>query len=107
MSEIETLWETYDFILLKIANLEDEVSYLLNQNISSNDESFLQKVEELINCYNKQLLTIQEIKSFAEGNDLKIPEARQVAMDVLDELASVTEELKVAMKQNIKKRFDN
>tara|TARA_B100000282_G_C31550075_1_gene407070 strand:+ start:114 stop:437 length:324 start_codon:yes stop_codon:yes gene_type:complete len=107
MSQIETLWETYDFILLKITNLEDEVSYLLDQNISINDESFHQKVQELINCYNKQLLTIQEIKNFAEDNSLEIPEARQVAMDVLDELASVTEELKSAMKQNIKKRFDN
>ena len=107
MSHIETLWQTYDFILNKIVSLEDEISFLLDKNITINDKSFLKKVTELVNSYNKQLLTIREIKSFCDENPTEISEERQVALETLSELERVTEELKYAMSENIKKRFDN
>ena len=107
MSQIETLWETYDFILNKIVSLEDELSYLIDKDIPTNDKVFIKRVSELINSYNKQLLTIREIKSFCDEHPTEVPEERQVALDTLEELEQVTEELKEAMSQNIKKKFDN
>ena len=107
MSKIETLWETYDFILNKIVSLEDEVSHLIDKDIPTNDKVFIKRVAELINSYNKQLLTIKEIKSFCEENPMDVSEERQVALDTLEELEQVTEELKEVMSQNIKKGFDN
>lgn len=107
MSEIETLWQTYDFILNKIVTLEDEMTYLLDKNITINDKSFNKKLQELINSYNKQLFTIQEIKSFCEKNPEEISEERQVALGTLEELEQVTEELKIAMLQNMNNKLED
>lgn len=107
MSKIETLWETYDFILNKIVSLEDEISYLIDQDITGQDKTFIKKVSELINAYNKQLFTIKEIKTFCNEHPTDVSEERQVALDTLEELEQVTLELKEAMSQNIKKKFDN
>tara|TARA_E500000081_G_scaffold153899_1_gene189377 strand:+ start:462 stop:785 length:324 start_codon:yes stop_codon:yes gene_type:complete len=104
MRQIETLWQTYDFILDKIVGLEDNISYLLDKDIAITDKTFDKKLRELINAYNKQLLTIREIKSFCKNNSEEIPEDRQVALDTLEELEEVTEQLKLEMSLNIKNR---
>ena len=104
MSKIETLWQTYDFILNKIVGLEDSISHLLDKDIAITDETFDKKLRELINAYNKQLLTIREIKSFCEKHSEEIPENRQVALDTLEELEEVTEQLKLEMSIHIKNR---
>mgnify|MGYP003685796417 CR=1 FL=1 len=107
MSKIETLWETYDFISNKIVALEDKISHLMDNEGEFKEESFNKDLKKLINAYNKQLLTIREIKCFCKDHPEDISEERQVELDTLEELEDVTEELKLAMTQGIKKRLDN
>lgn len=108
MSKIEILWETYDFILNKIVTLEDKISHLMdNQEGEFEEEVFNKDLKKLINAYGKQLLTLREIKAFCDERPDCVPEGRRVALEMLEELEEVTFELKEAMTQNLKKRFDN
>lgn len=107
MSKIETLWETYDFILNKIVALEDKISHLMDNEGELEEEAFNKDLKKLINAYGKQLLTLREIKTFCDERPDYVPEGRKVALEMLEELEEVTFELKQAMTQNLKKRFDN
>lgn len=111
--QIEILFETYDFVIKNIVELEDEASFYLSSldemselyysedviDISKEDyQDFLneglQALRSLIALYNKHLLTIQEIESI----DLeKLPPERELTKTTLLELKKLTESLKKTM----------
>ena len=100
MSNLEILWETYDFILNKIVSLEDEFSHLMD-NEETDSAKFKKLCVQLNNAYGKQLLTIRELKDFYKNNPQDITKERRVAVETFEELEEVTEELKQVIGENI------
>jgi len=111
--QIEILFETYDFVIKNIVELEDEASFYLSSldemselyysedviDISKEDyQDFLneglQALRSLIALYNKHLLTIQEIESIDLEN---LPPERELTKTTLLELKKLTESLKKTM----------
>jgi hypothetical protein len=112
-SEIETIWETYDFSVTNMLKYEDEATFYLNSldemslyhkgegALDISEEEYLEFLEEglvslkaLISFYNKHLFTIKEIESF----DLRLmPPEREVSEETLSELKSLTINLKESM----------
>lgn len=100
MSNLEILWDTYDFILNKIVSLEDEFSHLID-NAEVDSAKFKKLCTQLNNAYGKQLLTIRELKDFYKNNPKDITKERRVAVETFEELEEVTEELKQVIGENI------
>ena len=117
MSNLEILWETYDFILNKIVRLEDEFCHIMDVESPQEDEEKLKPMTptlsgsgsqgglkktctKLNNSYGKQILTIRELRDFYEKNPADITEERRVAIEAFEELEEVTVELKEAVEEN-------
>ncbi len=110
-SELDLLWDTYDFVLDKVVVLEDEFADLfkqINEQIEKNSKinratkgSFLKNANELKGLYNKQIRTINELRVFYKRNKTDIPRERKVSIDSFEELAQVTEELLSVLNQSL------
>lgn len=110
-SELDLLWDTYDFVLEKVVVLEDEFASLfkqINEQIESLGKinpatkgSFLKNANELKGLYNKQIRTIKELSSFYKKNKANIPPERKVSIDSFEELGQVTEELQSVLNQSL------
>ncbi|MBL69528.1 MAG: hypothetical protein CMO74_13990 [Verrucomicrobiales bacterium] len=117
MSDLETLWDTHDFALSKVAMLEDEYHFLVGQvhdyfaqeagesfEAPINKDDLLSQFNEveqgLDNYYNKQLTTIMELEEFYEENAFSIPPEREVSAASFKELKLVTANLRDALKES-------
>jgi len=117
MSDLETLWETHDFALSKVAMLEDEYHFLVGQvhdyfaqeegesfEAPINKDDLLSQFNEieqgLDNYYNKQITTIMELEDFYKENAFSIPPEREVSAASFRELKLVTVSLRDALKES-------
>jgi hypothetical protein len=98
--ELKMLWKTYDFILHKIVSLEDELSYLIDPKrevLEGHGPKFKKVCAGLVSSYDKQLLTIRELKGFYKKNPTEINEGRKSSIEAFNELEEVTTELRSAI----------
>jgi hypothetical protein len=145
MSEAKILWDTYDFELQKIAELEDEYNFLLDEiskffekkkddmfdklqkdlgfpintgneedNVSINRniliEEFSRVTNNLLHFYTRQISTVEDIIIIYSNSNIKIPEGREVSIDYLNELLTVTSNLRnmvLNSKEEVKNLFDS
>lgn len=110
--DIETLWDTYDFALLNITKLEDEVAFfvshvdkkaaLVEAGVLTEDqflkfcEEALQHHKNLISFYDKQLHTLKDIIKIKPKEQ---PPEREVALESLNELRNLTTTLKMVIEE--------
>ena len=102
----ELLWETHDFVLSQIPDLEEEYHKLLtlvrvdiesrnNRGLDSClKKRFMFHVKKLGALYNKQICVIREIIEFYDEPDLEIPPEREVEKSTLQSLLNTTFSLK-------------
>jgi hypothetical protein len=98
--ELKMLWKTYDFILNKIVSLEDELSYLISpeqEGLRLQGKKLKKVCGELTSSYDKQLLTIRELKVFYKKNPADIKDGRRSSIEAFTELEEVTIELRDAI----------
>lgn len=102
----ELLWETHDFVLSQIPDLEEEYHKLLtlvrvdiesrnNRGLDSClKKRFMFHVKKLGALYNKQICVIREIIECYDEPDLEIPPEREVEKSTLQSLLNTTFSLK-------------
>jgi hypothetical protein len=110
------IWQTYEFTLTKLVNLEDDYQYLFAQVNNQLDENkkikadlkaaFIENARDLALIYNKQLKTIQELVDFCDTNNAWtdsdiIPEEYQMSKGSLLELAQTTRHLEEVLQDSV------
>lgn len=110
------IWQTYEFTLAKLVNLEDDYQYLFAQINNQLDEdkkikadlkvAFIENARDLALIYNKQLKTIKELVDFCDANNAWrdneiIPEEYQMSKGSLLELAQTTQHLEEVLKDSM------
>tara|TARA_A200000159_G_scaffold54006_1_gene50040 strand:- start:19412 stop:19798 length:387 start_codon:yes stop_codon:yes gene_type:complete len=110
------IWQTYEFTLAKLVNLEDDYQYLFAQINHQLDEdkkikadlkvAFIENARDLALIYNKQLKTIKELVDFCDANNAWrdneiIPEEYQMSKGSLLELAQTTQHLEEVLKDSM------
>jgi len=109
-AQINTLWDTFDFVLENVTNYEDKVAFFiahvdkkaaLVEAGAITEEDFLNFCEEsledhvsLLSFYDKQMHTVRDLKRIKPSNQ---PVEREVAISSLSELINVTATLKLAI----------
>lgn len=109
-SQINTLWDTYDFTLQNITNLEDKVAFFvahvdkkaaLVEAEAITEEDFLNFCEEslqdhvsLLSFYDKQTHTLKDLVKIKPVDQ---PIEREVAISSLNELINLTATLKLVI----------
>jgi len=113
--DIQTLWDTYDFTLFNIIDKEAEVSFFVEHvekkaalveagaNTKNDFLEFCKKHlkdhEDLSSLYCKQIHTLKDLIKIKPQ---KQPEEREISLDSLKELKSLTLLLKNEMDNSIK-----
>lgn len=110
------IWQTYEFTLAKLVNLEDDYQYLfaqVNNQLEENKKitadlkvAFIENARDLALIYNKQLKTIQELVDFCDTNNAWtdsdiIPEEYQMSKGTLLELAQTTRHLEEVLQDSV------
>ena len=110
------IWQTYEFTLTKLVNLEDDYQYLFNQINKQLDESskikvdlktaFIENAKDLDLIYNKQLKTVKELVDFCDTNNAWkdneiIPAEYQVSKGSLIELSQTTQHLQKVLQDSL------
>jgi len=109
-SQINTLWDTYDFTLQNVTNYEDKVAFFIAQvdkkaalveaeAITETDflnfcEESLEDHVSLLSFYDKQMHTIRDLTKIKPSDQ---PIEREVAISSLNELINVTATLKLVI----------
>jgi len=103
---LELLWETHDFVISQMPDLEEEYHKLLtlvrvdiesrnNRGLDSRlKKRFMLHVKKLGALYNKQICVIREIIELHDDPDLEIPPEREVEKSTLQSLLNTTFSLK-------------
>ena len=103
---LELLWETHDFVISQMPDLEEEYHKLLtlvrvdiesrnNRGLDSRlKKRFMLHVKKLGALYNKQICVIREIIELYDDPDLEIPPEREVEKSTLNSLLNTTFNLK-------------
>lgn len=113
-ADIQTLWDTYDFTLLKVIDKEVEVSFfvehvekkaaLVEAGANTKDDflefcrKHLKDHEDLSSLYCKQIHTLKDLIKIKPK---KQPEEREVSLESLKELKDLTLLLKNEMDNSI------